>query len=185
MESELLRHTTGNSFYVVGKPEEIADKLSSRCNNATDRSQVKELNLEDIDSSPLDGADHIAFRKSEIEKVYAVTIIPQRKDQRDFLNCLGIGAPLLRALVISYTGKEEISEVVPWNYELSRKIRKSSASYLGLVVFDPDTPKDSEKKEEAPKLDFIDAPNCTVCGHVTVRCGTAFRCHNCGNTEGT
>jgi ribonucleoside-diphosphate reductase alpha chain len=29
-----------------------------------------------------------------------------------------------------------------------------------------------------------DAPACDVCGSITVRNGTCYRCHNCGNSMG-
>jgi ribonucleoside-diphosphate reductase alpha chain len=30
----------------------------------------------------------------------------------------------------------------------------------------------------------IDAPSCDNCGALTVRCGTCYRCFNCGNSMG-
>ena len=29
-----------------------------------------------------------------------------------------------------------------------------------------------------------DAPSCNVCGHITVRSGTCYKCLNCGNSMG-
>jgi len=29
-----------------------------------------------------------------------------------------------------------------------------------------------------------DAPSCGVCGHITVRSGTCYKCLNCGNSMG-
>jgi len=29
-----------------------------------------------------------------------------------------------------------------------------------------------------------DAPACNVCGHITVRSGTCYKCLNCGNSLG-
>ena len=38
--------------------------------------------------------------------------------------------------------------------------------------------------EQQMRMLMGDAPFCDVCGHITVRNGTCYKCLNCGNTMG-
>jgi ribonucleoside-diphosphate reductase alpha chain len=37
---------------------------------------------------------------------------------------------------------------------------------------------------QAAKSMQSDAPACNVCGHITIRSGTCYKCLNCGNSMG-
>ena len=48
-------------------------------------------------------------------------------------------------------------------------------------------------KKESPEMDAVnraaknmqgDAPACNICGHITIRSGTCYKCLNCGNSMG-
>jgi ribonucleoside-diphosphate reductase alpha chain len=41
-----------------------------------------------------------------------------------------------------------------------------------------------EAVNAAAKSMQSDAPSCNVCGHITVRSGTCYKCLNCGNSMG-
>jgi ribonucleoside-diphosphate reductase alpha chain len=41
-----------------------------------------------------------------------------------------------------------------------------------------------EKRDEQFAHFQSDAPACDNCGALTVRCGTCYRCFNCGNSMG-
>jgi ribonucleoside-diphosphate reductase alpha chain len=54
-------------------------------------------------------------------------------------------------------------------------------------------PAPSSAKPDAGSMDAVnkaaksmqsDAPSCNVCGHITIRSGTCYKCLNCGNSLG-
>ena len=132
MELKELIQTTWNSFYVSGKAWNIARKLKSVCTNATERASIREIHLNSIDSSAVDDAEHMNFRKTEIQSLYAIQIEPMRKEERDFRRMLEYGFTL-RALVVGYKKTPDVSEIIPCDYELNQSIEKGNAA-LGLEV---------------------------------------------------
>ena len=86
-----------------------------------------------------------------------------------------------------------------WDEELptigERKHELSEVRVLGNAAPKSETPK--AHRATSPKqmggLDAVnaanksmqgDAPACNVCGHITVRSGTCYKCLNCGNSLG-
>ena len=47
----------------------------------------------------------------------------------------------------------------------------------------PEPPTAASQQEQFARFQS-DAPACDNCGSLTVRCGTCYRCFNCGNSMG-
>ncbi len=76
-------------------------------------------------------------------------------------------------------GKPELSNVhVISNQTQQQKLQKASVT-AGIK---PESSLDAVNA--AAKSMQSDAPSCNVCGHITVRSGTCYKCLNCGNSMG-
>jgi len=89
---------------------------------------------------------------------------------------------IFRVLAIDYLGRDDLAQMPPPTAD--------DTAY--------DVAKDLEEKSELSRInstgqveidDFLssldsDAPPCDLCGHITVRNGTCFKCLNCGNSMG-
>ena len=94
------------------------------------------------------------------------------------------------------TGTDDWDEIpVPLEYE-KKTPELSDVRIVAGNVPKPEQPK-SQKiapvKTENSSLDAVnaaaksmqsDAPSCNVCGHITIRSGTCYKCLNCGNSMG-
>jgi len=103
-----------------------------------------------------------------------------------------------RMLAMEYLGREDLVHVKPK--------KENTESILPKIEDKPFLSKNGTKKPikdlelntlfngekvlaDGPISDFLtsvdgDAPNCNLCGHVTVRSGTCYKCLNCGNSLG-
>ena len=117
---------------------------------------------------------------------------------------------IFRALAYEYLGRTDLVHVldrpevlntgtddwdeIPTNLEYEKKTPELSD--VRIVAAKANTPIQSktqkEKKVETP-MDLVnaaaknmqsDAPACNVCGHITIRSGTCYKCLNCGNSLG-
>jgi ribonucleoside-diphosphate reductase alpha chain len=90
------------------------------------------------------------------------------------------------------TGTDDWDEI-PTNLEYDPK--KPELSDVRIVAAKPASvqPKQREKAKVDNGLDIVnaaaknmqsDAPACNVCGHITIRSGTCYKCLNCGNSLG-
>jgi ribonucleoside-diphosphate reductase alpha chain len=90
---------------------------------------------------------------------------------------------IFRLLAIDYLGRTDLAQVSPTTtaddtaYDVAKDLEEKSE--IGKV----------ESKGTADVDDFLssldsDAPPCDICGHITVRNGTCYKCLNCGNSMG-
>jgi ribonucleoside-diphosphate reductase alpha chain len=83
---------------------------------------------------------------------------------------------------ISMLGKPALSNVRVTNFSSNtatpQKMQKTSghSASKSEVVLDA--------LDAAAKNMQSDAPACNVCGHITIRSGTCYKCLNCGNSMG-
>jgi ribonucleoside-diphosphate reductase alpha chain len=91
---------------------------------------------------------------------------------------------------VENTGDDDADEATERRPEISpvRVIAGSSSANSGSV-----TPAKTQRamavKAESSTQEFMksmqsDAPACNICGHITVRSGTCYKCLNCGNSMG-
>ncbi|MFN5335276.1 MAG: vitamin B12-dependent ribonucleotide reductase [Bacteroidota bacterium] len=99
---------------------------------------------------------------------------------------------------IGNTGTDDWDDI-PTGLEYEKKsVELSDVRVVGSVPPAADTSKFQKqaislKMEAASSLDAVnmaaksmqsDAPACNVCGHITIRSGTCYKCLNCGNSMG-
>lgn len=86
--------------------------------------------------------------------------------------------------------KEQIENIQDWHdNEPTIGERKPELSELRVTANAPRAVKtemksDLEMVNMASKNMQSDAPACNVCGHITIRSGTCYKCLNCGNSMG-
>lgn len=112
---------------------------------------------------------------------------------------------VFRALGVAYLGREDLAHVKPseLHAEVTAQLQVSVGTRAGDVVeLDLEHPGParvgrynggSQASALGPQPDAMsahlatlmgDAPFCNVCGHITVRNGSCYRCMNCGNSMG-
>jgi ribonucleoside-diphosphate reductase alpha chain len=120
---------------------------------------------------------------------------------------------MFRSLAYEYLGRNDLVHVLDktevenlgnesWDLESptigDRKHDLSDVRVVGNGKSNPEATVKHYKKAYAPKSDTMsmdavnaaakkmqgDAPACNVCGHITVRSGTCYKCLNCGNSLG-
>jgi ribonucleoside-diphosphate reductase alpha chain len=89
---------------------------------------------------------------------------------------------IFRVLASEHLGRTDLMQVAPTevddtSYDVEKDIEEKSK--LGRL----------QSNDNAQVDDFLsnlagDAPPCDLCGHITVRNGTCYRCLNCGNSMG-
>jgi ribonucleoside-diphosphate reductase alpha chain len=99
---------------------------------------------------------------------------------------------------IGNTGTDDWDDI-PTGLEYEKKsVELSDVRVVGLNNPQPSAQKFTKqsislKMESASSLDAVnmaaksmqsDAPACNVCGHITIRSGTCYKCLNCGNSMG-
>jgi ribonucleoside-diphosphate reductase alpha chain len=117
-------------------------------------------------------------------------------------NATSIVDYIFRLLGFEYLGREDLVQVKPSEAPIPFKEEKPVISEFQPVfeatpIVTPVVSLDTERamKAEAAKSgvrdmqDHLrevqsDAPACNVCGHITVRSGTCYKCLNCGNSLG-
>lgn len=112
---------------------------------------------------------------------------------------------VFRALAYEYLGrtdlvhvldkKEQVSDVPDW-HDNEPTINERKPELSDLRVAGKEAVKHTHNEElrhEDMQMDMVnqatknmqsDAPACNVCGHITVRSGTCYKCLNCGNSLG-
>jgi ribonucleoside-diphosphate reductase alpha chain len=99
---------------------------------------------------------------------------------------------------VGNTGTDDWDDI-PTGLEYEKKtVELSDVRVVGLTPQQPAAQKFQKqtislKMEAASSLDAVnmaaksmqsDAPACNVCGHITIRSGTCYKCLNCGNSMG-
>jgi ribonucleoside-diphosphate reductase alpha chain len=99
---------------------------------------------------------------------------------------------------VGNTGTDDWDDI-PTGLEYEKKtVELSDVRVVGLTPQQPNVQKFQKqtislKMEAASSLDAVnmaaksmqsDAPACNVCGHITIRSGTCYKCLNCGNSMG-
>lgn len=107
---------------------------------------------------------------------------------------------MFRLLGFEYLGRTDLVQVPPVEAETSEDVSMQPSSpvkkapvYTEKVV-ETTTYSATIKSENAEiklsatdefmKTQQSDAPACNVCGHLTIRSGTCYKCLNCGNSLG-
>lgn len=111
---------------------------------------------------------------------------------------------IFRALAYDYLGRNDLVHVLDkslahkdeeeesWD-EHTPAIGDRVPELSDLRVVGGATPKPENNKPASTGLDAVnaaaksmqgDAPACNVCGHITIRSGTCYKCLNCGNSLG-
>ncbi len=93
---------------------------------------------------------------------------------------------IFRVLGMEYLGRTDFVQVKP-SLDEKETAREPRPSFIH-----PSTKSLDEFNREEPTADIMDrslmfdsdAPLCSVCGHVTVRNGSCYKCLNCGSTTG-
>jgi len=105
---------------------------------------------------------------------------------------------VFRALAYEYLGRTDLVHVID-KPEISNLDDEEEVSLMGkpelsnlrVNAMTPQKAKAAVKAESS--LDAVnaaaknmqsDAPACNVCGHITIRSGTCYKCLNCGNSMG-
>ncbi|MTI33480.1 adenosylcobalamin-dependent ribonucleoside-diphosphate reductase [Xanthovirga aplysinae] len=104
---------------------------------------------------------------------------------------------VFRMLAMEYLGREDLVHIKPQkeepsaNPKLENKKNKANSETEWLTTQTEKVIGQNRKMEmvDHQSNEFLsivngDAPNCNLCGHVTVRSGTCFKCLNCGNSLG-
>jgi ribonucleoside-diphosphate reductase alpha chain len=120
-------------------------------------------------------------------------------------NATSIVDYIFRMLGFEYLGREDLVQVKPTTQHKSRTELAAETNAHGLsiipysdvtqetkkpVVETANVPKALKLAEgEDPSQAHMksmqsDAPSCNVCGHITLRSGTCYKCLNCGNSMG-
>jgi ribonucleoside-diphosphate reductase alpha chain len=118
---------------------------------------------------------------------------------------------IFRALAYEYLGRADLVHVldrpevtntgtddwddIPSNLEYEK--RTPELSDVRIVVSKSGAPNPTKAQKEKSKIEMpmdvvnaaaknmqSDAPACNVCGHITIRSGTCYKCLNCGNSLG-
>lgn len=107
---------------------------------------------------------------------------------------------VFRSLAFEYLGRTDLVHVLDTHDEKKPSIawhqneptigeRKPELSDVRVTGRQSDaSPKEFnhelEMVNQASKNMQSDAPSCNVCGHITIRSGTCYKCLNCGNSMG-
>lgn len=135
-------------------------------------------------------------------------------DHPNIKNATSVIDYLFRLLAFEYLGRNDLVQVKPSitdekparNKELSQgglKVLKKTDDLPNTVRDNSSNNSSNEDKETVRKKVNVDesegsrllqqeylgnlmgdAPACTVCGHITLRSGTCYKCMNCGNSMG-
>jgi ribonucleoside-diphosphate reductase alpha chain len=89
---------------------------------------------------------------------------------------------MFRVLAADYLGRTDLIQVPPTEvddttYDVSKDIEEKT-------VLDRIQNNDHTRVDDFLSNLDGDAPPCDLCGHITVRNGTCYRCLNCGNSMG-
>ncbi len=102
---------------------------------------------------------------------------------------------VFRVLGLEYLGRTDLCQVKPEEVE-ERQEPDDTDSALRTLKQEPALPRtrveavEIDRNRASSGLDrqmqeaMSDAPFCDVCGHITVRNGTCYKCMNCGNSMG-
>jgi ribonucleoside-diphosphate reductase alpha chain len=107
---------------------------------------------------------------------------------------------IFRALGYEYLNRADLVHVLDkpevmntGNDEWDEPVKQPELSNIRVVSTIPQSVKSQKQPVKAEKMDAVnaaarsmqsDAPACNVCGHITMRSGTCYKCLNCGNSMG-
>jgi ribonucleoside-diphosphate reductase alpha chain len=98
--------------------------------------------------------------------------------------CTSILDFIFRVLGMEYLGRTDFVHLKPTSIEEGES--KPQASSVGAAAANDFVKTEETSKVMARNLAELmgDAPLCDLCGHVTIRNGTCYKCINCGNSMG-
>jgi len=107
--------------------------------------------------------------------------------------CTSIIDYIFRVLGMEYSGRTDFVHVKP---EFTQKNKKQIPTTTKIKTIEKTTKiaqkqntKESDDQNPDTMNEYLkgmmgDAPACSICGHITVRNGSCYKCLNCGNSEG-
>lgn len=110
-------------------------------------------------------------------------------------NATSIVDYMFRMLGFEYLGREDLVQVKPSDYVTNDNQEVQEAPVISefrpIITPEPMETLSMSAEQSSGKTmqDHLkevqsDAPACNVCGHITVRSGTCYKCLNCGNSLG-
>ncbi len=92
---------------------------------------------------------------------------------------------IFRLLGMEYLGRTDFVQVKPMDADQAEEKAVEALAAAASTSERPavGTAQGTALEQQMRKL-MGDAPFCDVCGHITVRNGTCYKCLNCGNTMG-
>ncbi|MBN1518363.1 vitamin B12-dependent ribonucleotide reductase [Candidatus Sumerlaeota bacterium] len=98
---------------------------------------------------------------------------------------------VFRLLALEYLGRTDLCQVKPQQDDDVAMLARAEQELKDSAAIQDETPVATGKghaalnsMDAAQESLMGDAPFCDVCGHVTVRNGTCYKCTNCGNSMG-
>jgi len=137
-EKPELKFLARNSFYVVGEAEAVAGKISGNCTNTIFRR---------IGRGTIDDKLKGLPKKPAVSEIYVVESMVRKKGRSGAIavsRSLGYHAPVLRALVIGYEGMKNVSQVVPFDYDI-KPICFGTARIFKLEIYHPELHTKTER----------------------------------------
>ena len=114
-------------------------------------------------------------------------------DHANIKSCTSVLDYVFRVLGMEYSGRTDFLHVKPnvVGDEINTDIEENEEAIPFDVIVnnrDSDGGNDNGNSEDIVNSTLFnlmgDAPNCDICGHITVRNGSCFKCLNCGNSLG-
>jgi ribonucleoside-diphosphate reductase alpha chain len=132
---------------------------------------------------PVQGHDRVKFATSVIDYVFRALGVEYLN--RDDL--AHVTPEAAAATPLANMGAEPGSQAAPPSPANVAKAAQKAGNGTGSTSMGSNPPP--SRKASASQDEFLgrlsgDAPFCDVCGHITVRNGTCYKCLNCGNSMG-
>ncbi len=81
---------------------------------------------------------------------------------------------VFRMLALEYLQRTDLAHVADESNEMVAHIGQNEPNEGGAA----------KSSSDVVRMSSSDAPPCTVCGHITLRSGTCYKCVNCGTSQG-
>ena len=110
-------------------------------------------------------------------------------DHENIKSCTSVLDYVFRVLGMEYSGRTDFLHVKPnvVGDEVNTDIEETNEAIPFDIIVN-DHKNDNGHSENVVNSTLFnlmgDAPNCDICGHITVRNGSCFKCLNCGNSLG-
>ncbi|MFN3404617.1 MAG: adenosylcobalamin-dependent ribonucleoside-diphosphate reductase [Cytophagaceae bacterium] len=90
---------------------------------------------------------------------------------------------IFRTLAWEYLGREDLLHVKPGKAQVTENLTMPDCKESKEISYQLNTSLSGQTQDFLSSM-MGDAPVCNVCGHITIRNGTCYKCLNCGNSLG-